>query len=52
MKYALEIESGAMRYMQIFITTGSVILKFNGEGVFTNTQTGDGISLLSFFKNK
>jgi hypothetical protein len=51
MKYALDMSSGAIIYMQIFINIGSVIQKLMG-GIHRHRQHRDLISLLLFFLNK
>jgi hypothetical protein len=52
MKYAVEMDSGAMIYTPSFIKIGSGIQKLLGEDTQAHRQQGDLISLLSFFKNK
>jgi hypothetical protein len=49
LKYAVEIDSGAMIYVPSFIKISSGIQKFTGRG---HRQHGDLISLLLFFQNK
>jgi hypothetical protein len=51
MKYAVEIGSGAMIYIQNFIKIGSAIEKSMGD-TERHRQHGDCISLLLFFYNK
>jgi hypothetical protein len=48
MKYALEMGSGAMIYIPIFIKTGSDIQKFIRED--THTERSDPITQLLFYK--
>jgi hypothetical protein len=52
MKYAVEMDSGAIVYMQSFIKIGSDIQRLMEGGGFTHRQLGDLISLLLFLKNK
>jgi hypothetical protein len=47
MKYAVEMGSGAMTYIPSFLKIGSGIQKLIGG--YTDTQTGELISLLLFF---
>jgi hypothetical protein len=49
MKYAVEMGSGAVIYVPIFIKIGSGIQKLIG-GIQRHRQQGDLISLLFFFK--
>jgi hypothetical protein len=53
MAYAVDMGSGVMLYIPIFIKIGSEILKLIG-GIhgYTETQHEDRISLLSLFHNK
>jgi hypothetical protein len=51
MKYAIEMGSGAMIYIRIFIKIGLGIRKFMGRG-FMHRHTGDLANLLLFFQNK
>jgi hypothetical protein len=46
MKYAVELGSGAMKYIPSVIKIGSGIQKFIGRDVQTHRQAGDCISLL------
>jgi hypothetical protein len=51
MKYAVEMGSGAIIYIQSFIKIGSGIQKVTGWGdTQTNRQQGDLISLFLLFK--
>jgi hypothetical protein len=50
MKYAVEMGSGAMIFIPSFIKIGSAIEKLTGEN--TDTQYGDCMSLLLFYKKK
>jgi hypothetical protein len=49
MKYAVELDSGAMTYIPSFVKCGLGIQKLTGGG---DTYYGDLISLLSFFQTK
>jgi hypothetical protein len=52
MKYAVEMDSGAMTYIPCFIKIGSGIQKLMEEDSQTCRQHGDRISILSYFQNK
>jgi hypothetical protein len=52
MKYAVQMDSGAMISKSSFVKIGSGIQKLNGRDSQTHRQNGDHISLLSAFKNK
>jgi hypothetical protein len=41
MKYAVEMSSGAMIYIQSFIKISSAIQKLTGEDTYTDTHTGN-----------
>jgi hypothetical protein len=49
MKYAVQMDSGAMIYTPSFIMTGSDIQKLIWGDTQTHRKQGDRISLLSFF---
>jgi hypothetical protein len=49
MKYAVEMGSGAMKYILNFVKIGSGIQILIGK---VHTQHGDRISLLPFFQNR
>jgi hypothetical protein len=51
MKYAIEMGSGAMKYIPGFIKFGSALQKLIG-GIHRHRQHGARISLLSLFQNK
>jgi hypothetical protein len=54
MKYAVEMGSGAVKYIPSSIKTGSGIQKLTGGNAQTHRhrQHGDLISILTFFQNK
>jgi hypothetical protein len=49
MKCAVEMGSGAMKYIPNFINISSAIRKLMGG--YTDTQHGDLIGILSYFQN-
>jgi hypothetical protein len=51
MEYAIQMASGSMIYISIFINTGSGIRKLIGGNTQTHRQDGDLISLLLFFQS-
>jgi hypothetical protein len=50
MKYAVEMDSGAVTYIPSFVKIVSTTQKLMGG--YTDTQNGDSISVLLFLKNK
>jgi hypothetical protein len=52
MKYAVEMDSGAMTYIPGFIKTGSDIQKLIWGLTDTHREHGNSISLLLFFQSK
>jgi hypothetical protein len=49
MKYAVEMDLGALLYIRSFIKIRPGIQKLMGRGAHTHRQHGDCISLLLFF---
>jgi hypothetical protein len=52
MKYAVEMGSDVMIYIQNFIKIGSAIQKLIVRAIHSHSQQGDLVSVLLFFQNK